>query len=74
MSRKVKLSMSITKHHDMKSQKEVEAQLFAFLIQAIHRDERLDIHPRCFNLWERLLEPTRQEAGWDLEQVWMLQR
>lgn len=39
MSRKVKLSMSITKHHDMKSQKEVEAELFAFLIQAIHRDE-----------------------------------
>ena len=58
----------------MKSQKEVQAQLFAFLIQAIYRDERLHIHPRCFNLWERPLERTRQEAEWDLEQVWMLQR
>jgi len=58
----------------MKSQKEVEPEVFAFFIQTIHRDERLDIHPRCFNLWERPLEPTRQEAEWNLEQVRMLQR
>lgn len=57
----------------MKSQKEVEAQLFTILIQAIHRDVKLDIHPKCFNLWERPLEP-RQKAEWDLEQVWMLQK
>jgi hypothetical protein len=71
---KVKLSLWLIKHHDMKTHAEVEGKHHVFLTYGLDEGDWTALHLGHFNPGERAAGTHWLEAGWGPEPVWTLRR